>query len=90
MIENYVDKKARKKVRLEVAESGNVAIVEQKFDEDTGKPIMMPTQETNTAHLKDLIADNEERLAPFLQRRADLEALLEDVQAKEGEHSGKE
>lgn len=83
MIENYLTKKKNKQVDFEFAESGNLTVLERRFDEVTGVPMLKATTETNSTHIKDLIADVDKQIEPHLKRKADLEAMLPDVEKKE-------
>ncbi len=85
MIEKYAEKAKNGQIQLEFAESGSITIIERKFDENTGVPLMKPTQETNSKHLEDLIAEAKKQMLPFQNRLNDLEALSKDVAAKEAE-----
>lgn len=85
MIENYLEKRKNKQVDFEFAESGNLTILERRFDEVTGLPVLKATTETNSQHIRDLLADVERQMEPFLKRKADLEAMLPDVEKKEAE-----
>lgn len=85
MIQNYTDKKNKGQAQLEFAESGNILVVERRFDESIGFPYMKPVGETSTKHIRDLIADKQANIAPTLAEIADLEAMLPDVEAKEEE-----
>jgi hypothetical protein len=85
MIDNYSEKVKNKAVELAFAESGNITVIERRFDEVSGLPVMRPTQETNTKHIDDLIKDVETQIAPLKNRLADLKALKTDVAAKEKE-----
>lgn len=85
MIENFQEKLEKGQIQLEFAESGNIAVIERRFNETNGVPEMKPTQECSSKQLDDLIADNEVQIAPFLQKRQDLADLKTAVLSKEEE-----
>lgn len=85
MIENFQEKYDKGKIELDFAESGNIAVLERKFDRETGVKVMTDTMQTSTQHLNDLYADNERQLAPFLQKRKDIKAMKIVVAEKEAE-----
>lgn len=88
MIENYAAKKKAKTVQLEFAESGNIAVLERRFDELTGVSVLKETQQASSKQIQDLIADCEKQMEPIQARIADLKALLPDVEKKEKERDG--
>lgn len=90
VVDNYSEKKKNKQIQLEFAESGNIAVLERRFDEVTGVPTLKATQETNSKHLSDLIDDNAVNLAKYTETDTNLKALLADVQAKEDEREALE
>jgi hypothetical protein len=85
MIENYADKKKKKLTTLEFSATGNIAIFERAYDPSTGVPVLAFASETNTKHIDDLLADLDAQMKPFLDQKADLEAIRPDVEAKEKE-----
>ncbi len=88
MIENVEEKLASGQLDFDFAASGAIAIIERQFNQRTGVPEMVATRETNSAHIRDLIADHEENvIAPAKQKAADLKALLKLVAGKEAERA---
>jgi hypothetical protein len=86
MVENVDEKIKNKTLDFAFAESGNIVVIEKKFDEDSGVPIMKPTQETNSKHLADLLSDHDEQVwGPAQKKRRDLVALQKAVAEKEAE-----
>jgi hypothetical protein len=88
MIENVKEKLKNGQLGFEFAESGNIIIIERRFTEDKGVPIMKPTQEVSSAQIQDLIADHEGKImVPARQKAADLAELLKAVIGKEAERA---
>ena len=88
MIENVAEKLKNGQLSFEHAESGNIIVIERRFTEDTGVPVMKPTQETSSSHIQDLIADHEQKvMIPARQKATDLSALLKAVAEKESERA---
>lgn len=79
MIENYAEKKKNGLIEHDIAESGNIVILERKFDENTGIRGLRPGVETNLKHMDDLIADNERYLDKYEAIDVNLRAIREDV-----------
>lgn len=84
MIEKFKEKFGNGQIQLEFGETA-VVVIERRFRETDGVPVMKPTQEFSSAQIDDLIADNESQLEPFLQRRQDLADLKTKVLEKEAE-----
>ncbi len=52
MIENYAEKKAGKKIKLEKSPNGGVVFSEEKFNEDDGKKYFKVIREATPEHLQ--------------------------------------
>lgn len=85
MIENFQEKYDKGKIELDFASSGAIAILERRFDRETGVKVMEETQQTSVAHLDDLYAENEKSIEPFVQKRKDIKAMRIIIAAKEAE-----
>lgn len=85
MIENFEDKVANDQVKLEFAASGNITLLETRFNPNTGVKELMTVTETNSEHLEQLITDRQNRMEPIQRELKDLKALQKAVKARETE-----
>lgn len=86
MIENFQEKLDDGRITLEFGETG-IVVIERRFRENDGVPVMKPTQEVSSQQLDDLIADNERQREPFERRAQDLADMKIVVEAKERERA---
>lgn len=83
MIENYEEKKNNNQIQMEFAATGNIAVLERKFDASTGIPVLSAPQETSVTHIDELLADLNRTVSPFLKQIEDLKAMRSDVEEME-------
>lgn len=84
-IEKYQEKKKSGTVSFEFAESGRIAVLERRFDEQTGIPRLVPMQETDSREMAGTIDHYQQQADSLLAILADLKALAADIAAKEAE-----
>lgn len=84
-IEGYREKKKSGHVSFEFAESGRIAVLERRYDETTGVPMLKPTQETDSREMEGVITESQKRVAAAQAILDDDLALQADIVAKEAE-----
>lgn len=84
-IENYKEKKKNGHVSFEFSESGRIAVLERRYDETTGVPMLKPTQETDSREMAGAVAEAQKRVDAAQALLDDALALEADITAKEAE-----
>lgn len=84
MIENFNEKLEAGLISLEFGETG-IVVIERRYRETDGVPIMKPTHEVSSQQLTDLIADKQNFIAPLLAEIQDLTDMKASVITKEEE-----
>jgi len=84
-IEKYRDKKKNGTVSFEFSQSGRIAVLERRFDEHSGLPQLVPTQETDSKDMAATIDHTEQQIAQLTAVLDDQKALAADIAAKEAE-----
>lgn len=84
-IENYREKRKKKQITLDFAESGRIAVFERKYREEDGVPVVAARGETDADSMNADVDEAKKKLGAQQAFYDDLVALAADVKAKEDE-----